>query len=128
MQNKSILVIDDSREMLDLQKMILENDGFIVTTALGGAVALELLAHMKEPTLIILDQQMDYMSGSEFLDILQGRKPNFTSHVPVVFMSCTQPPPNDKAVGFIQKFPDIDVFLEKVHHFIAHGVAQRLLH
>ena len=128
MKNKSVLVVDDSTDMLALQKMILEGDGFEVFTAQSGTAAFEVLSQIKDPALIILDQQMEDMSGLEFLDLLEQRKPETTEHVPIIILSGAEPPETNKAVGFIQKFPDVEVFLEKVHHFIASGVPASLSH
>ena len=111
MAKQSILVIDDSSEMLTLQKAILEQDGFDVFTAQGGADALNVLSQIEDPSLILLDMQMEDMSGLDFLSKLEKEKPEILEHVPVVFLSGMEPPPASKAVGYIQKFPDIDIFL-----------------
>lgn len=128
MKDRSILIIDDSKEILELQRMILEEDGFKVTSANGGMVALEMLSDMEEPNLIILDQNLDDMSGIEFLSILSEQKPKISANVPVVILSGSEPSYTDKAVGFIQKFPDIEVFLERIHFFMDSGTHQRIIH
>lgn len=118
MESKSVLVIDDSKEMLDLQKIILEGDGFDVFTAQSGTAAFEMLNKMQEPNLIILDQQMEDMTGLEFLELLELQSPLLTEKIPVVMLSGVEPPSLGKAVGFIQKFPDIEDFLKQIHRFI----------
>jgi DNA-binding NarL/FixJ family response regulator len=68
---------------------------------------------------------MEDMSGSDFLALLKEKKPEITASVPIVILSGEEPPTDCKmqanTVGFIQKFPDIDVFLEKVHYFLRVG-------
>jgi CheY-like chemotaxis protein len=59
MKNKTVLVIDDSEDMLALQRLILEGAGFNVFTAQTAAAAFETLSKIVDPTLIILDQQME---------------------------------------------------------------------
>jgi two-component system, OmpR family, response regulator CpxR len=113
-EKQSILVVDDSDDMLSLQKTILEGAGYEVFTARSGGAAYKVLCEIEDPNLIILDLQMDDMSGTDFLDMLEERKPEIIEHVPVVFLSGTETPPPSKAVGHIRKFPDIDAFLERV--------------
>ena len=126
MSKQTILVIDDSSDMLALQKTILEGDGFDVLTAQSGASAFEVLSKIADLDLILLDLQMEDMSGTDFLKILEERWPEIVGRVPVVFLSGGEPPPESKAVGFIHKFPDIDVFLAAVHRFVESGTS--LLH
>jgi two-component system response regulator CpxR len=123
-EKQSILVVDDSTDMLALQKTILEGAGFEVFTARSGAAAFKVLSEIEDPNLIILDLQMDDMSGADFLDILEERSPEIVRHVPVIFLSGTETPPPSKAVGYIRKFPDIDVFLTAVHQFIKVGISR----
>lgn len=130
MPNQSILVVDDSTDMLALQKSILEADGFDVFTSRSGTEALEALSKIEEPSLIILDNQMEDMSGTDFLSLLEEQKPEIVTVVPIVFLSAAEMPSIGKAVGFIRKFPDfpdIDVFLSAIHQFIAAG-RKRPLH
>lgn len=122
MTKQSILVIDDCSDMLFLQRSILEGAGYDVFTAKSGTEALEVLSKIDDPNLIILDLQMEDMSGADFLKILEERKPKLVETVPVIFLSGTEAPPPSKAVGHIRKFPDIDAFLAAVHQFIKVGI------
>jgi len=121
MTQQSILLIDNSPDMLVLQKAILESDGFRVFTAKSGKEGLEALSKIEEPNLILLDMQMDDMNGTEFLTLLEEKKPEILEHVPVVLLSGIDEPPKSRAVGFIRKFPDIDVFLQIVRQYIDDG-------
>jgi DNA-binding response OmpR family regulator len=59
---KRILVVDDDENILNLEKTILEQRGFEVTGAVGGAEALEVLA--KKPfDLVLLDVMMPEVDG-----------------------------------------------------------------
>jgi CheY-like chemotaxis protein len=117
MKKQSILVIDDSLDMLVLQKMILERDGYKVVTANSGTEAFEVLSRIDEPDLILLDMQMEDMSGPDLLNMLAEKKPKILKNVPVVFVSGSEPPPMDIAVGFIHKFPEIEIYLAEIHRF-----------
>ncbi len=118
---QSILVIDDSTEALDLQKILLGLAGYSVYTAESGEEALQLLAEISEPHLILLDMQLGDMSGLDFLALLEEREPYIIQHVPVVFLTGMSDIPQSKAVGLIQKPADTDQFLKAVRQFIKMG-------
>jgi twitching motility two-component system response regulator PilG len=59
---KRILVVDDDENILNLEKTILEQKGFDVTSAAGGARALEVLAQ-RTFDLILLDVMMPEVDG-----------------------------------------------------------------
>jgi CheY-like chemotaxis protein len=117
-KKKSILIIDDTADLLDVQKTILEMDNFEVFTAQSGTEAFKVLAQIDQPDLILLDVQMEDMSGPEFLDLLEKKMPEIMKAVPVVFLTGMDNVPKEKVVGFIRKPFDIEMFLEEVHRFI----------
>jgi two-component system, sensor histidine kinase and response regulator len=81
---KRILVVDDDKNILNLEKTILEQKGFEVTMALGGPEALELLA--KEPfDLILLDVMMPDMDG--FSVCRRIKEDAKLKEVPVIFLT-----------------------------------------
>jgi DNA-binding response OmpR family regulator len=63
---KTILVVDDKKELRVMVKTYLEEEGFRVATANDGQDALYVARHEK-PDLIILDLMMPQMGGYEFL-------------------------------------------------------------
>ena len=120
---KRILVIDDDLSLLTLNKAILEMDGYEVTTARGGEDALGVLKNSRLPNLILLDMQMELMSGPEFLLKLESTRPEIIKSIPVVFLTAMDQVPLTKASGFIRKPMDLDAFLESVQRHIQAGVA-----
>lgn len=118
---QSILVIDDSADMLMLQRSVLETEGYEVFTANSGARAFEVLSEIGAPELILLDVQMEDMSGLDFLEILEERFPEIIETVPVVFLTGMETVPKSKAVGFIRKPMDATKFLESIHRYIEMG-------
>lgn len=118
---QSVLVIDDSSDTLLLQKIVLEMEGFEVFTAQSGEEALAILSEINEPNLILLDMQMSSMTGAEFLTLLQKKIPQIIEDVPVVFVTGLDEIPNSKAIGFIRKPADREVFIKAVHRFIEMG-------
>lgn len=117
-----ILVIDDCTEMLTVQKIVLEMEGFEVFTAPSGTKAMEILLKTKMPDLIILDMIMEDMTGAEFLILLEEKLPKIIAKVPIVFFSGVNEIPQTKAVGFIHKPTDWKIFLSNIHRFIKMGV------
>jgi DNA-binding response OmpR family regulator len=65
---KSILVVDDKKELRVMVKSYLEEEGFRVALAGDGQEALYVARHEK-PDLIILDLMMPQMGGYEFLRV-----------------------------------------------------------
>lgn len=121
LRKQSILIIDDSKDALVYEKILLELENFEVFTARSGAEAFEILSRIKKPNLILLDMIMPDMTGSEFMSLLENKRPDIIENVPIVFHTGMQTIPLSKAIGFIRKPVDIDKFVQSVHHFIETG-------
>ena len=65
-----ILVVDDDKNLLDVLKYNLVNDGFTVVTAEDGIQALE-IARREKPDLILLDIMLPGLDGFEVCRILR---------------------------------------------------------
>lgn len=65
MRQKTILFIDDETDFVEMMKLQLEREGYIVVPAYNGEDALGKLEQIK-PDLIILDINMPKMGGLEF--------------------------------------------------------------
>jgi len=81
---KRILVVDDDENILSLERTILEQKGFHVTTAGGGAEALKLLAG-EAFDLILLDVMMPEIDG--FTVCRRIKEDPRTKAVPVIFLT-----------------------------------------
>jgi CheY-like chemotaxis protein len=121
LNDKSIFLIEDNDEIRDIYKMVLEEGGFSVTTAVSGSEALDLLSHVKLPDLILLDHQLGDMTGTELLPVLERKRPELIKKVPVVFLSGMDELPLGKAVGRISKPVGFDKLLEAANHYIKVG-------
>ncbi|MCC6554166.1 MAG: response regulator [Polyangiaceae bacterium] len=62
-----IMVVDDDEDVRETIRDALEMNGYSVVTAENGRVALDKLATMERPGLILLDLMMPVMDGLEFL-------------------------------------------------------------
>jgi two-component system, OmpR family, response regulator VicR len=68
---KTIMVVDDEPDLLELVKAILETEGFSVVTASNGRECLEKLGKVS-PDLVLLDMMMPEMSGREVCEKIRA--------------------------------------------------------
>ena len=120
-EKKNILVIDDTPEILMLNKIILEMAGYKVHVSDSARDALTYLAEHHELSLILLDVTMEDMSGPDFLVCFERDLPDQFKKIPVVFFSALDLVPKSKAVGSIRKPTERQKFLDEVSGFIKHG-------
>jgi DNA-binding response OmpR family regulator len=89
---KTILVVDDERHIVDLVKLYLEAEGFRVEAAYDGNAALR-LARTLRPVLIVLDLMLPGMDGFEVCRTLRHE-----SDVPILMLTA-RADDVDKIVG-----------------------------
>lgn len=82
--SQTILVADDEAQIVDLVRMVLEWEGYVVLEANNGAEALA-LARENVPDLIFLDVRMPRMTGLDVLE--QLRADPELAHIRVVMLS-----------------------------------------
>ena len=82
--NKSILVVDDEKELRELMSLFLKMNGFNVIESNSGNNALDILSHENDIGLIICDLQMPNGDGRFVLDVLKNER---KSPVPVFLCS-----------------------------------------
>ena len=84
MIQKTILAIDDERDILELLEYNLSKEGFKVLTAESGEAGLEII-RKNMPDLIILDLMLPGMNG---LEICRAAKENVqTKKIPIVMLT-----------------------------------------
>lgn len=79
--SKTIALVDDDRNILTSVSILLESEGFTVTTYTDGAEALEGLS-AKPADLAVLDIKMPRMDGMELLQRLRKQ-----SDMPIIFLT-----------------------------------------
>lgn len=114
---KSILVIDDNEDLLEINRIYLESAGYEVATASSGKEAFEILGHGSPFDLILLDMYMGDMQGIEFIRQLEFRLPEIFNQVPIVFLTGADSVPASKARGFLRKPIDMNQLIESVRTF-----------
>lgn len=81
--SKTILIVDDEKDILDLLKYNLEREGYSVLTARDGEEALKQVT--AQTNLVILDLMMPVLDGLETCRRLKS-EPR-TSHIPIIFLT-----------------------------------------
>jgi signal transduction histidine kinase/DNA-binding response OmpR family regulator len=122
-RERSALVIDDLAENREVLRRALEHEGWQVSEAENGRVALEILsAH--EPSLILLDLMMPVMDGFEF--VMELRKRDAQNAIPIVVITAKDVTEEDRqllngnVVGLIEKGGmGRDALLEQVLELVA---------
>ena len=94
MSDTTILVVDDDKEIADLIKIYLENDGYQVLVANNGIKCLSILENNPEIKLIILDIMMPELDG---LSVLTKIRKN--NNIPIILLSAKSED-MDKINGF----------------------------
>src|SRR5437016_14376743 len=82
--NKTILIVEDEQDVLDLLTLNLRKAGFTITTATDGAVGLH-KARAEKPAFIILDLMLPKMPGLEICKILKSDPA--TRHIPILMLT-----------------------------------------
>lgn len=65
--SKHLLLIDDEEDFLALTRLLLEMEGFRVSTASSGEEAVALVDGGSHPDLVVLDQRMPGLTGVQTL-------------------------------------------------------------
>jgi DNA-binding NtrC family response regulator len=81
--HKTILLVDDDPNFLDLAQETIQNDGYRVITRTSGHDALSVIDGGAEIDLIIVDYRMPEMDGLNFLTAMNSRK----SSVPIIMLT-----------------------------------------
>jgi DNA-binding response OmpR family regulator len=92
MAGSTVLVVDDERNIVQLAKLYLRNEGYQVETAVNGREALEKVKQTS-PSLVLLDLMMPEMDGWEVCKQLRR-----DGDVPIIFLTARDDDV-DKVVG-----------------------------
>lgn len=72
----TVLIVDDDLRILHSLKRLFRHEPFAVESADSGGKALELLEHLSDVAVIISDQRLPVMGGSEFLQLSRNLAPD----------------------------------------------------
>jgi signal transduction histidine kinase/CheY-like chemotaxis protein len=117
------LVVDDQAANREVLRRALENEGWQVSEAENGQVALEKVAG-QAPSLILLDLMMPVMDGFEF--VMEMRERDASRAIPIVVVTAKDVTEEDRrrlqgdVVGLIQKSGlDRESLLAQLHQLVA---------
>ncbi|MFL5814947.1 MAG: response regulator [Bdellovibrionia bacterium] len=126
MRCKSILVVEDDRDIREAIVQVLEVEGYPVSSAANGAEAVLLLEKIPGPCLILLDLMMPTLTGWEFLE--KQKADTVFASLPVVVISAlpaktalADTKAVEKAVGYIKKPVSLDALMEVVQQYCGQG-------
>ena len=95
MAKETILFVEDDKNIVELVKYNLEQEGFRVLTAVTGLAGLE-KALKEKPALVILDLMLPEMNG---LEICKTLKLNKKTHLTPIIMLTAKGTESDKVIG-----------------------------
>ena len=115
---KTILVVDDDRNLRRLYRAELEAEGYRVLLAENGRLACELV-HSERVDVVVMDVRMPEMDGLEAMArMLKDRQ-----HVPVIlntaYSSYLENFSSWAAEGYVIKSSDMQVLKEKIRETLA---------
>ena len=84
-----VLLADDVKLELEIERTFFQRSGFVVITAADGPKALA-IALTQKPDLVILDQLMPGLNGTDVCKLLKARPE--TAKIPVIITSSLVPP------------------------------------
>ena len=90
--NRTILVVDDDKKIVDLVSLYLKRDGYSVLAAFDGQEALD-VARRKQPDLIVLDLLLPELNGTDVCRLLRAE-----SRVPIIMLTARSTD-EDKLIG-----------------------------
>lgn len=117
--SRTILVVDDDQDLLDVTRFVLEGEGHGVLTARNGEEALVLLRAGPLPALVLLDLMMPVMNGWAFLEA-RAREPALQA-IPVLVLTASEPEEVPGAVGILRKPFDLDDLINAVEQHVRGG-------
>ncbi len=83
---KTILIVDDESDAVDIIRIIVESDGYKTISAYSGEEALELLSKIERlPDLLLLDIMMPTMEGWDVLEIM--KRDERLAEIPVAMLT-----------------------------------------
>jgi CheY-like chemotaxis protein len=121
---KKIMIVDDTRDTVELVEKLLKSEGYTTIIAFNGKEALDKLRSVKDderPDLILLDMFMPGMSGREVCKTIRADKDPGLKDIKIAFFTVANFKEqgkqilNDlKVIDYITKPFDVDDLLNRV--------------
>ena len=117
-RSPKILVVDDDEGIREVLAEALAMEGYRVSSAVNGEVALE-QALANRPDLIVLDLMMPVMSGWQFREA--KRRYRSLAAIPVVVVTAALDPQVDGTASILRKPFDLDTLSSTVRDLCGGG-------
>jgi CheY-like chemotaxis protein len=105
----NVLIVEDDEDIRAAMAELLESEGFEVSVASNGQEGLEVLEHMEQPCLVLLDLMMPVMNGEDFLRHV--RESPSHQRTPVIIVTASGRSPLPGTQGLLKKpFEMTDLF------------------
>jgi two-component system cell cycle response regulator len=114
-----IMLVDDEPDQRQVLSMLLSLEGFEVVTSDNGAHALELLGTEPHPEVVITDQMMPHMSGTQLARAIKADAR--TAHIPVVLLSAVTHAVEDVWDEKLTKPVSADALLAAIKRLVGKG-------
>jgi CheY-like chemotaxis protein len=108
----SVLVVEDNDDIREAIGAILESEGYEIALAEDGERAIELLAALPRPCLLLVDLIMPKMDGWQLLQRLS--RDDRLATIPVVVMSAAASPATVPAHRTLKKPVDLEILVQIV--------------
>jgi len=108
---KSVLIVDDDPGLLECLSGVVQEIGRPTAAAPDGRAALDMLARLEKPCLVLLDLLMPVMDGFQFLKALDGPGASGDVRVVVVTGWMAATPAHPKIIGELKKPFEIEALL-----------------
>jgi two-component system phosphate regulon response regulator PhoB len=95
MPRRTVLIIDNDRDIVDLLAFYFEEQGYAVDTAVDGHTGVA-LAQLRRPDVVICDIVMDRMHGFEVVQKLRAR-PEFAQTLVIIVSAKAYKPDMERA-------------------------------
>jgi CheY-like chemotaxis protein len=116
--SRQVLVVDDDESIRNFVELALDTEGYYVSSAQNGAVALD-VAGQQPPDLILLDMRMPVMDGWAFAQAYRSQP---GPHAPIIVITAApdagQRAAEINADGYLGKPFDLDELLGLVDHYL----------
>lgn len=122
-KTKTILVVEDERELCSILYDDLSSRGYKVEIARNGQEGLDLIQGV-EPDLIICDRAMPVMSGYQLLERIRGGYPQYST-LPFIFLTALSDPRDRHSVdhlnptAYLEKPVNLEKLAETVRKVLA---------
>ena len=87
-----VLVVDDDQEICEVVRLALEDAGYESLQTRDGQTALDMLRSSPSPLVVLLDQLMPGMNGTEVLRIIQADPALATRHAYILMTASSSAP------------------------------------